>query len=63
MTPTIKELVELNHSDARLIAQLRANAKRRCQLMKQGGRELVTARVIDGADIEPMVVRPKPDEE
>lgn len=30
MTPTIKELVELNHFDARLIAQLRANAKRRC---------------------------------
>ena len=51
------------NSDARLIAQLRANAKRRCALMKQGGRDLVTARVIDGADIEPMVVRPKPNEE
>lgn len=36
MTPTIKELVELNHSDARLLAKLRANAKRRCQLMQQG---------------------------
>lgn len=61
MTPTIKELVELNHSDARLIAQLRANAKRRCQLMQQGGRSLVEAKVIDGAEIEPMVVRPKED--
>lgn len=72
MTPQkiAAELVDLNHHDARLIARiakatakLGENAKRRCELMQCGGRELVSARVLDGPETEPMFVRPKPDEE